>query len=264
MPFSVQIGSNTYNSFYVNSNGTVSFGSIESFLAPQNSYSSSGAYTGPSPQTSLGVYSVPIFSPNFSDGPGHLMDLTPGFDGNFPALTSVGSDSFTVNWFPCGSGYPLTCGQLSMNIVAGATYNPADPMFYGVDDLQSIIMYWGYSACPCTSLEQQFAFGQQNLLAWMMNNLPIYTMILTELSDGFRVDYSYNPAATGQLGVYGFNVPSGLNQTSGPLENRSYLFNSLGQLIAVPEPKSWMTMLLGFSLLGFALRRKQARVARAQ
>jgi hypothetical protein len=255
------MGGNTYNSFYVNSNGTLSFGSIESFLAPQNSYSS-GTYTGPPPQTSLGVYSVPIFSPNFSDGPGYLDGFGGGFDGNFSAVTSVGSNSFTVNWFPCSSGYPLTCGAFSMNLVASATYNPADLGY--VDDLQRIILYWGNSSCPCTSLDQQFAFGQQNLLAWMMNNLPVYTMTLTDLSDGFRVDYSYDPAATGQSGVYGFNVPSGLDQTSGPLENRSYLFNSLGQLIAVPEPKSWMTMLLGFLLLGFALRREQARVARAQ
>src|SRR5689334_9189312 len=62
MPFSVQIGSSSYNSFYVNSNGTVSFGSIESFLAAQNSYSggipSPGNYTGPPPQTNLSAYGV--------------------------------------------------------------------------------------------------------------------------------------------------------------------------------------------------------------
>jgi hypothetical protein len=261
MPFSVEMGGNTYNSFYVNSNGTLSFGSIEPFLAPQNSYSSYGTYTGPPPQTSLGAYSVPIFSPNFSDGPGYLDELGLGFDGNFSAVTSVGSNSFTVDWFAC-PGWPLLCGTFSVNMILNATYDPADPMY--VEDLQSIILYYGASSCPCTSLEQQFAFGQQNFANYVSNNEPVYTMTLTDLSDGFRVDYSYDPAATGQSGVYGFNVPSGLDQTSGPLENRSYLFNSLGQLIGVTEPKSWMTMLLGFSLLGFALRREQARVARAQ
>jgi hypothetical protein len=254
MPFSVQMGGNTYNSFYVNSNGTASFGSIGSFLAPENSGAYSGAYTGPPPQTSLAAYSVPVFSPNFSDGPGHLDDLGAGYDGNFVAITSVGSDSFTVNWFPCSSGYPLTCGAFSMNLVASATYNPAD--LY-VDDLQRIILNSGSSSCPCTSLDQQFAFGQQNLLAWMMNNLPVYTMTLTDLSDGFRVEYSYNPAATGQPGVYGFSLPSGLDQTSGPLQNRSYLFDSLGHLVAVPEPATWMTLLLGFAMVGFAIRRKR-------
>lgn len=225
MPFSIEIDGTTYDSFYVNSNGTLSFGSIASFLARENSYSGN-SYTGPPPQTSLSAYGVPIFSPNFADGPGYLNDFGfTGYDGNFYPIVSIGRDTVTVRWSQC-DGYPLSCGLFSYNLVASATYNPAD-LGAGGDDLQGIIMANG--CFPCTP-EQQFASGQQAMENWIMNHEPIYTMTLTVLANGFRVDYSYNAAATGKTGVYGFNLPSGLEQTRGPLENRSYVFNPVGHL----------------------------------
>lgn len=247
MPFSVQMGGTTYNGFYVNSNGTVSFGSIESFLAPQNSPPS------PPPQTSLSAYSVPVFSPNFSDGPGYNQaGSSTGYDGNFAAMTSVGTNSFTVNWFTCNSGFPLDCGPAAVNLIANATYDPTDTT--DPNDLEGEILSHGScSSYPCTTA-QLFVSGQQNLLDGLGRN-PVYTMTLTDLPAGFRVDYSYN--APGQSGVYGFSLPSGTDQVAGPLVDRSYLFNSLGELVAVPEPSTWTELLVGFAIMAISLSKRR-------
>jgi hypothetical protein len=83
-------------------------------------------------------------------------------------------------------------------------------------------------------------------------------MTLAGLGGGFQVDYSYNAAATGDIGLYGFNLPSAQFENTGPLTNQSFVFNSAGALVSdVPEPSTWMSMLLGFGLAGFALRRKR-------
>ena len=92
----------------------------------------------------------------------------------------------------------------------------------------------------------------------LLNDLPVYTMTLTGLADGFQVDYLYNPDAIGDIGLYGFNLPTAQFENTGPLTNRTFLLNSVGALVSgVPEPSTWMTMLLGFGLVAFALRRKR-------
>ena len=110
-PFSVQIGGTSYNSFYANSNGTLSFGSIFSpYLQSQTPLMidpAGGLLPVPNPffvnspaLTDLTVYPVPIFSPNFLDGPGFDNADTPLqgiYDGNFVAKTSVTANSFTTS-----------------------------------------------------------------------------------------------------------------------------------------------------------------------
>ena len=254
MPFSLQIGGNSYSSFYVNSNGTVSFGSIESFLTAQFSPTPL-PYTGAPPVTDLATYQVPIFSPNIVDGPGYFDDGGNGYDGAFVGQASSGGNSFTVDWYSC-DGYSLICGPFSANLVASQVYDPINPAFTYLQDL--ILDYWGCAIGGlCTRDQQSFALGQQLLLDQILTSQPVYTMTLTNLSDGFRVTYSYNTAATGQQGVYGFSLPSGTSQQTAPLVNRSYLFDSFGNLVAVPEPSTWMSMLLGFAMIGLAMRRKR-------
>jgi len=254
MPFSLQIGGNSYSSFYVNSNGTVSLSSIEPFLTAQYS-PEAFPYTGAPPVTDLAAYQVPIFSPNFVDGPGYFDDGGNGYDGEFVGQVSAGSNSFTVDWYSC-AGFPLICGPFSANLVASQVYDPINPAFTYLQDL--ILDYWGCSVGGlCTRDQQSFDLGQQLLLNQILTSQPVYTMTLTSLSDGFRVDYSYNTAATGQQGVFGFSLPSGTYQQSAPLVNRSYLFDSFGNPVAVPEPSTWMTMLLGFAMIGLAMRRKR-------
>jgi hypothetical protein len=200
--------------------------------------------------THLSAYGLPIFSPNFADGPGFDSPDTSMlgiFDGNFVADTTVTANSFTVNWYACD--HPQNCGLASVDLVLGRTFDPND---VSGGDLQEEIIANSTIPCPC-SPEDAFASGQQNLADFIRNNFPIYTMTLTDLPDGFRVDYSYNAGATGLTGTYGFSLPGGSEQATGPLENRSYLFDSQGQP-AVPEPATWLTMILGFAAAGMAMR----------
>jgi len=256
MGFTIQISGSSYDAFYANSNGTVSFNSIETQLAAQNSYTGTASpltYTGPTPADSLGDYAAPIFSPYFLDGPGDPTTFIPnlGFDGELVAETSATANSFTVNWYSCAN--PLTCGMATFDIVENAVFDPTD------GGLTNTIMSFGdTSGCPCDPLDV-FTSGKAALLAQLQGSLPVYTMTLTDLADGFQVDYTYNLGALGDAGLYGFHLPGGLFEVSGPLANQTYRFDSNGQLLpAVPEPATWLTMLLGFGLAGMAMRRRRA------
>lgn len=250
----IQLGATPYNSFYVNSNGTVSFGSIQSFLTPQNSD------TPPDPQTSLADYRpIPIFSPNFVDGQGFLpTNPSEGFDGAFVAQTADSPGGFTVNFFSCGD--PLNCGQVTINLLTNATFEQDEVGQFGLVD--TIIHAPTFD--PNATDEANFIAGRLFLLNDATSRLPIYTLTLAGLADGFQVSYSYNAAATGQTGVYGFDLPGAQLQTTGPLENRTFVFNSVGALVTgVPEPSTWMSLILGFGLAGFALRRQRRQQALA-
>jgi hypothetical protein len=257
LSFAIQIGGETYNSFYVNSNGTVSFTSIEAQLAAQNSFDGfpePETYTGPPPADSLADYPAPIFSPFFLDGPGDptTFDFAQDFDGELVARTSISDSSFTIDWFACPG--PLTCGAASVELIQNTEYENS----FGLAEV-----FFNFSTLTCCTLEEIFESGRQPLLDLLTGTLPVYTMTLTDLTNGFQVDYTYNNPALGEIGLYGFNLPSGLYEVSGPLANRSFLFNSEGGPVnPVPEPGTWMTMLLGFGLAGCALRsaaRKRAQ-----
>jgi hypothetical protein len=243
LPVAVTLGGTTYNSFWVNSNGTVSLASIESFLATQNS----SPPTAPTLTSLTGYGSIPVFSPSFADGPG-FQDFANGeqYDGNYVADTTLTANGFTVNWYACGS--PLFCGPRTVNLLSSATVNNStDELFFAVTQQSQLPPGTGTD-------EENFESGR----LFLLSNLPVYTMMLTGLADGFQVDYKYNPDATGDIGLYGFNLPTAQFEATGPLTNRTFLFNSAGALISgVPEPSTWMSMLLGFGLVGFALRRKR-------
>ncbi len=268
-PFSVQIGGTSYNTFYANSNGTLSFGSIWSPYLAQQTQLVLDPFGDPIPnpylvswppeiQTNLSAYPVPIFSPNFADGPGFDNVDTPMLgvsDGNFVAQVLIGANSFTVSWYPCD--HPQACGLDSVDAALNTAFDP----FAAGDDISfvSYLMLW--STCTnnlggCTP-EEDFASGRQNFIDARTNFFPIYTMTLTNLTNGFQVDFSYNQGTTGQVGTYGYSLPIGSHQVTGPLTNQSYFFSSLGPLNYVPEPASWMTMLLGFGTIGMAVRRKR-------
>lgn len=256
-PFSVQIGGTSYNNFYANSNGTLSFGSIFSSLALETPSTPDPNFIGPPPVTDLSTYGVPIFSPNFLDGPGFdspdtgLLGI---FDGNFVAQTSIGANSFTTSWYPCIT--PQGCGLDTVDVVLSTPFDPNLALRPAYDNWVSFLMsYANVSSCPCTD-QQLFASGQQNYVDLIRNIFPIYTMTLTNMSNGFQVDFSYNQGSTGQIGSYGYSLPTGSFQTAGPLSNQSFFFASVP---AVPEPVTWMMMLLGFASIGIALRRKRIR-----
>ena len=81
-------------------------------------------------------------------------------------------------------------------------------------------------------------------------------MLLSASPGSFAVDYTYNAGALGTTGLYGYSVPGSQFETTGPLANQHYVFTTGGSTGAVPEPATWMTMLLGFGLIGLAIRCK--------
>ena len=251
LPVAITLGATTYDSFWVNSNGTVSLVSIESFLATQNSVPP----TGPTLTSLTGYGSIPVFSPSFADGPG-FQDFANGdqYDGNYIADTVLTAAGFTVNWYSCGS--PLFCGPRTADLLSTATFSQSD--FDNGIGLSFNLAQQSQLPPGTGTDEENFESGRAfNLL----NDLPVYTMTLTGLADGFQVDYLYNPDAIGDIGLYGFNLPTAQFENTGPLTNRTFLFDSVGALVSgVPEPSAWMTMLLGFGLVAFALRRKRRLV----
>ena len=254
LPVEITLGGTTYNSFWVNSNGTVSLASIESFLATQNS----SPPTGPTLTSLTGYGSIPVFSPSFADGPG-FQDFANGdqYDGNYIADTTLTADGFTVDWYSCGS--PLFCGPRTEDLLSTATFSQTD--FDNFTGLSFTVAQQSQLPPGTGTDEENFESGR----LFLLSNLPVYTMTLTGLADGFQVAYSYSPDATGDIGLYGFNLPTAQFEATGPLTDRTFLFDSVGQLVTgVPEPSTWMTMLLGFGLTGFTLRRRRRRpLARA-
>ena len=257
LPFSVVIGAETFNSVYVNSNGTLSFNSIAPQLALQNSFTgnvaNAASYTGPLPADSLGDYSAPIFSPNFVDGPGYgLINFSgpsPGYDGTFASSQTLIGNSLTVNFFTCTD--TVNCGPATIAAITNAIF---DPNGFGLTEL----IRRDYSPNPTDFSEANFELGRANALALLTTSLDIYTITLTGLSDGFSVAFTYSPGALGNRGTSGFNMPGGLNESTAPLANSSFRFTN-GQTVAgVPEPSTWITMLLGFAAIGAALRRRKA------
>lgn len=247
LPTPIQLGGTTYNSFWVNSNGSVSFQSIESFLAPYN------VEPPPAPNGSLFQYgAIPVFSPNFMDGAGYFDFTTQNYDGNLVAQTALTATGFTVDWFFCSD--PLSCGPETAILAAGVTFDPTEVGNFGLVD--ALISRSTLNDPTATDL-QNFLSGQQALIA-EANNSPVFTMTLAGLASGFQVDYTYNSAADARFGAYGFSLPNAQFETFFELNNRTFLFDSTGTLAnAVPEPATWASMLLGFGLAGFALRRKR-------
>ena len=258
LPFPLPIAGQTYSSYWVNSNGTLSLGSIEAELAAQSTYTDPNVpnmglvYTGPAPYTSLSSYSVPIFSPNFVDGPGFASNFLPPFefDGTFVSQTAVSPTSLSVIWYTCAS--PIACGQTTIDYVSNT---PGDQF------LEQQIFSAGFVAlgCPCNPYPGDAAIraaGVEVLAAGYA--AQIFGLTLTQVGGGFALDYSYGSAWAGTTGTYGFNLPTGLFEVIGPLADQRFLFDSNGNLVpGVPEPGTWAMMLLGFGFVGFTLRRQR-------
>jgi hypothetical protein len=264
LPFSIAIGGQTYNSYWVNSNGTLSFGSIEAQLAAQSTYTDPNVanyglvYTGPAPYTSLSSYSVPIFSPNFVDGPGFASDFLPPFefDGTFVSQTSVSPTSLSIIWYTCQS--PISCGQTTIDYMTTSS---------GDQFLEAQIFSAGFQAlgCPCNPYPGDAAIRAAGVQAIATGyTAQLFGLTLTQLGNGFALDYSYGASWAATTGTYGFNLPTGFFEATGPLTNQRFLFDSNGNLVTgVPEPATWAMMLLGFGLVGFALRRERIMKAGA-
>ena len=222
LPFGITLGGTTYNSFILNGNGTLTLGDTAiDWTSVANS------------PPSLAGYAAPIFSPQIDNTitpMSNMFDLSaPPFQETMWAASVTSTpNSLTAYWFPCHTA--IFCGTQSL---------PAE--FYG-----------------CCLTVEEVRYRQ----TWKM-----FGLTLTDLGNGFQLDYFYNPYflldANFQpyqvvpTGTYGFSLPgTGSLQATGPLVDRTWIF---GQTSAVPEPGTWLTMLLGFAAIGFALRRPARR-----
>src|SRR5438045_2038001 len=183
-PFSVQIGGTSYNTFYANSNGTLSFGSIWwPYLAaetPDPFVFGQGPFIAPPPVTNLATYPVPIFSPNFVDGPGfdNADTIFEGiFDGNFVAQTSIDANSFTTSWYACEK--PQACGLDTLDAVLGTSFDTNSNWIGFFEEFAAIPD--GICQGNCTD-EEIFLSGQQNYADRILSLQPIYTMTVTNLT----------------------------------------------------------------------------------
>lgn len=193
--FALQLGGQTYDSFFINSNGVLSLGSIQTQLFSNAT----------DPSLTFGDYLVPVFSPSFVDGAVNFSN----YDGQFVVrVVSSTSSLLQVAFFECID--PGNCGLETIDL--GLGFEPS-----------------------------------------------IFLTLQSLVGGGFSLAYNYDQEILGTQGTYGFNLPStGLIEATGPLQNRTFVFDATGQLInAVPEPSSWLMMLGGFAMIGRALRRKR-------
>ncbi len=209
LPFVLQIGGTSYDSFVINGNGTLSLGAAIDF----------GNATG-----LLTDYGLPVFSPLIDNGLvsviNHFTSQT-SIDTKWVAAGSISGNSLTVEWFPCSTR--VFCGSLSID-------DPSQLQFMTQEEIDAAQLY------------------------------GLFGMTLTNLGDGFTVDYFYNAPAD-LAAPYGFHLPGAASvqiaDINGP---RSFRFDSVGQLVApVPEPGTWGMMLIGFGLVGANMRRQRKR-----
>ncbi len=256
MPFSINISGVNYSSFYFNNNGSLTFGSIEERTSL---YSTGVPYSGPLPFLNLSDYNTPIFSPNFVDGPGFYSEIFSGsFDGAFASIASIDTNKISIDWFQCTG--PLNCGPKTIEAVRGFTFGPIGATF------TSLLISLGYSTGAGVGpdgllfdLDAAFEAGKLEFIRTFP--LRTYSLILTNFDDGFGVDYLYSPAAMQEVGTSGYNLPGSSFQTTGQLTNRSFRFYT--SAAAVPEPATWAMMIVGFGLVGGAMRQKRTRLGKA-
>lgn len=217
--FSLTFGTQTFDTFVVHSNGVLALG---------------GALDYAGKPSTLSGFKPPAFSPLLDTSSYYEQDPSvPGFgkdDGAFVADYKLAENQLSLRWYTCTSR--IFCGARSV----------------------SSIFYDGGLTREQVELRQKSN--------WSL-------MTLTKLDDGFSVNYDYTPRYdfVGREGVpstqaihFGYNLPTGGSEQDGAAVSRTFFFDNKGALIAgaVPEPATWLTMLVGFGLLGSALRRARA------
>ena len=121
LPVAITLGGTTYNSFWVNSNGTVSPGVDQ--IVPGHAEQRSANWTDSDQLDRL------RFDPSLQPvvrRQTEFQDFANGdqYDGNYIADTVLTAAGFTVNWYSCGS--PLFCGPRTADLLSTATFSQSD------------------------------------------------------------------------------------------------------------------------------------------
>lgn len=189
----------------------------------------------------------PALAATVSDPTG---DFLPSFVGT--ASPDLDVTSFSVSLDPGATTFTL-------GAVLAGDINPALAGFYviGVDTGAGAIRPFGAIGEPNVIFDQVLIV-QKNGTATLGANPLTVDMVGNQFI--LTVPTSLLPSTGATLANYGFNIwprfgatVTGNSQISDFAPNNALLSIS-GVFTAVPEPASWLTMLLGFGLIGGAMR----------
>ena len=95
------------------------------------------------------------------------------------------------------------------------------------------------------------------------NHIDFYNRIgqLAATFDGSslpRFDGNQSASATNRRVNFGFSKSEDITRVRLRSDSPAFEFDDIGVSAAVPEPASWATMIIGFGMIGYAARRRQA------
>jgi hypothetical protein len=193
------------------------------------------------------IVSSPAIAATVSDATG---DFLPSFTGT--ASPDLDVTSFSVSLDPAATTF-------SLGAVLAGDVNTALPGFYviGVDTGAGAIRPFASIGEPNVIFDQVIVV-QKNGTATLGQNTFTVPMVGNQFI--LSVPTSLLPSTGASLANYGFNIwprfgatVTNNSQISDFAPNNA-LLSVNGVLAAVPEPSSWLMLLLGFGLVGGAMR----------
>lgn len=232
--FNLRIGTQVFDSLFVNENGLVSFGApIERAIQSRGSFAEE-----PAPfirVSSLGDFRLPVIAPFYAD----LVEGT-RFEEGVPNVGQV--------FVQYGFADPATDREGN----------------YSIEDIVPATRITWYGL-PVAQTGDAASVDDPASLAWAQ-------LLLTDEGDGnfnfeFRTgDPNRGPpySQPGLGSIAGFALDGEVLDFTGPYDDStpSYFAFRDGELVnVVPEASSWAMMILGFGLIGAALRTRRRRMA---
>jgi hypothetical protein len=196
------------------------------------------------------IISSPAVAATVSDPTG---DFLPSFVGT--ASPDLDVTSFSVSLNPSATTFTL-------GAVLAGDITAAVPGFYviGVNTGHGGSAPFGAIGEPNVTFDQVIVV-QKNGTATLGANSLVVSMVGNQFI--LNVPTSLLPTTGASLANYGFNIwprfgatVTGNSQISDFAPNNA-LLSVNGIIAAVPEPSSWLTMMLGFGLLGGMMRRRR-------
>jgi hypothetical protein len=175
----------------------------------------------------------------------------------FDNTTVVASGSFSYDSSKSGT---LTFGDLLSFTISGAgnSYNLSDVT--GVNaplDQPTSYNYFGYNTASNL-------FVPASIPGYNVNTSGIFAATDGSGHNGFFFDPlvgSTDPAGTGADGLFSFRNPANCGDCTVASDFPSFTGFSVSSVSAVPEPSTWVMMILGFAGLGFAAYRRKSKAA---
>jgi hypothetical protein len=185
--------------------------------------------------------------------------------GNFQASTDANGFANFKSEVDSVTAYEATPVGVGVNLVAqnGAIFPGFDgELFRGqiVNNVATPTVTWDGDVSAVVTVDEGLLGDKTYTWTWtgLHTNTDIGVLGFDEqLEPGWKVVSSF--AVAGDVTSAGVPIAAGLGAWD---EFKQIEFSVPGEVDAVPEPKTWVMMLAGFGLLGFAAMRKGKREAR--